>query len=75
MDELIRQITERTGISQAQAQGAAETVLDFVEQKLPAPLAGQVRGLLNSDQAGSAVKQGQQMLDNLGGIGGLFGKK
>jgi nucleoid DNA-binding protein len=72
MDELIAQITQRTGISEQQARGAAETVIDFLEQKLPAPIAGQVRGLINSEHADSAVKQGQQMLGNLGG---MFGKK
>lgn len=72
MDELIKEITARTGISEQQARGAADTVLDFLEKKLPGPIAGQIRGFLDSEGAGNAVQQGKQMLDNLSG---MFGKK
>jgi hypothetical protein len=72
MDELIKEIMQRTGISEQQARGAADVALDFLEKKLPAPIAAQVRNFINSDQADGVVKQGMDMLDN---IGGMFGKK
>ena len=42
MDELIKRITERTGISEDQARTAVTTVTGFLKEKLPAPIAGQV---------------------------------
>jgi hypothetical protein len=69
MDELINLVSQRAGLSQEQARAAVTTVLDFLKQKLPAPIAGQIDGLL----AGGGA------LGNLGdvtkGLGGLFGKK
>jgi Bacterial nucleoid DNA-binding protein len=39
MDELLSRVTERTGLSPEQAKSAVETVLGFLKEKLPAPLA------------------------------------
>jgi hypothetical protein len=65
MDELIKLVVEKTGISEEQARGAVATVVTFLKEKLPAPIAGQIDAVL----AGSGVS------DALKGIGGLFGKK
>ncbi|MBD0373764.1 MAG: hypothetical protein ICV60_23230 [Pyrinomonadaceae bacterium] len=78
MDELIKQVSERSGISEAQARTAVETVVGFIKERLPSPIAGQVDGVLSS-QAGAigsgidAVKD--RAGDMLGGLGGMFGKK
>lgn len=72
MDELIQQITSKTGISEANARSAIETVVNFLKTKLPAPLAGQLDGALGS--AGSALG-GLDVGNITSGIGGLFGKK
>ena len=42
MDELIKRVSEKTGISEDQARSAVTTVLGFLKEKLPAPLAGQI---------------------------------
>jgi hypothetical protein len=42
MDELVKLVTEKAGISQDQAQKAVTTVLGFLKQKLPAPVAGEL---------------------------------
>lgn len=68
MEQLIKQITERTGISEQQAQQAVETVLTFLKGRLPAPLASQLDNAL----AGDLSSLGDQAQDALGG---LFGKK
>lgn len=67
MDELLKLVSEKANISADQAKQAVETVLNFLGDKLPAPIAAQVKGLL----AGGADK----VDDALKGIGGLFGKK
>ena len=74
MDELIKQVTEKTGISEAQARTAVETVVGFLKDKLPAPVAGQVDGVLGG-AAGAVGGLAGQAGDMLGGIGGMFGGK
>ena len=70
MDEIIKLVTEKVGIPADKAQQAVETVLGFVKDKLPAPIADQVTGLLEGGAGGVG--------DALGGItdklGGMFGK-
>ncbi len=71
MDQLIAQITQRTGISDEQAKQAVETVMTFIKAKLPEPLASQVDGVLGG--SGSPL---DSITDQLpGGLGGMFGKK
>ena len=72
MEELIRQVAERTGISEAQAQTAVTTVLGFIKARLPEPLAGQLDGLLGG-AAGAAGGLAGQAGDLLGGLGGMLG--
>ncbi len=72
MDELINQITSRTGISHEQAQQAVEMVVEFAKSKLPEPLAAQLDGLMGGGGSGDMLSQVQ---DQLGNLGGLFGDK
>ena len=68
MDELIKLVTKKVGIPEAQAKQAVETVLAFLKDKLPAPVASQIEGVLSGGE-----------MPDVGGIGkklgGLFGKK
>jgi hypothetical protein len=72
MDELINQITSRTGISQDQATQAVGMVVSFVKGKLPEPLASQLDGFVGSGGSAPGVAgmqdQVQQQLGNLGGM-------
>ncbi len=70
MEELIKLVSQKTGLPEAQAKVAVDTVLGFLKQKLPAPLAGQLDGLLEGGGPNSALGG----LD-LGGLGDLLGKK
>lgn len=69
MNELVKLVVDKTGISESQAEKAIATVLDFLKQKLPAPIAGQIDGLLKG--GGQAADAG----DLVKGLGGLLGKK
>ena len=72
MDELIKQVVERTGISEEQARSAVETVLGFLKTRLPEPIAGQLDGFVGG--AGGAVGGlADKAGDVLGGLGGMFG--
>ena len=68
MEELIKRITEKTGISEDQARTAVTTVSSFLKEKLPAPLAGQVDNVL-SGAGGMSDKLG----DVASTVGGIFG--
>ena len=52
MEEIVRQISERAGISAAQARQAAEIVLEYAKAHLPGQIAAQVETILSD---GSAV--------------------
>ncbi len=65
MEELIKMVVKKVGISEAQAKQAVETVLGFLKDKLPEPIAGQLDAVLEGDMSG---------LDDLaGGVMKLFG--
>ncbi|MBA3241233.1 MAG: DUF2267 domain-containing protein [Acidobacteria bacterium] len=74
MDELIKQVTERAGISEAQARSAVETVMGFLKDRLPAPIAGQVDGLIGG-ASGAIGGIANTAGDVLGGLGGMLGGK
>lgn len=78
MDELIKQVSERTGISEDKARTAIDTVVGFLKERLPSPIAGQVDNVLNSS-AGAIGSAGDAIADKagdlLGGLGGVFGNK
>jgi uncharacterized protein (DUF2267 family) len=67
MDELIKLVANKVGISEAQAKQAVDTVLGFLKDKLPGPIAGQIEAALEGDVGGLG--------DLAGGLGGLLGKK
>jgi len=77
MDELINLITEKTGIPPDVAKPAAEVVIGFLKQKLPAPVGSQIDSVLGMQApSGAASQEGQQEAGGLGHmLGGLFGKK
>ena len=67
MDDLIKQITERTGLPADQARAAAQTTIDFLKEKLPESMRGYVDMALNSGMIDDVANQAGSIL------GGLFG--
>lgn len=72
MNELINLIVQKTGISQENAQKAAQTAIDFLKTKLPAPIASQVDAVLAGDMSGIAGQAGEMVK---GKLGGAFGEQ
>ena len=68
MDELIKMVTSKAGISEKQAEDAIEAVMKFVKDKLPGPLGSQVEGLLSGGDMPDLGDLGDT-------LGGLLGKK
>jgi hypothetical protein len=72
MDELINQITSRTGISEDQARQVVEMVFSFAKDKLPEPIASYLDGLIGAGDAPEGMLE--QLQGQMGNLGGLFGK-
>lgn len=65
MEELVALVVEKTGLSEKQAEMAVEVVLNFVKEKMPPAVAGQIDNLLEGEGGlGNAADM----------LGGLFGK-
>jgi hypothetical protein len=64
MNELIEQLKSRVGLDDNKAHSAAQTVLDFLKQRLPAPVASQLDSALSGGVEGIKDQ-----------IGGVLGKK
>jgi len=70
MDELVKLVSHKVGLSEEMAKTAVETVVGYLKDKLPAPIAGQIDGLLGG--GGMPADLGDTAK---GLLGGLFGKK
>ena len=70
MNEIIQRLTEKTGLSEENANAAVDTVVGFLKEKLPDSMASQIDGLL----AGGAG-MGERVGSIAKGIGGMFGRK
>jgi len=67
MDELVKMVSKKTGISEALAKQAVEIVVGYLKRKLPAPVASQIDGILGGGTS--------QVADVAKGLGGLLKKK
>jgi hypothetical protein len=71
MDELVKVVAERAGIPEDKARTAVNTVMGFLQERLPASVASQLENLTSSvggnvaDMAGGVI----------GGLGGMLGGK
>lgn len=73
MQELINQVSQRTGMPADKARMAVDTVVGYLKQHLPGPLANQLDGAVGGQQ--ESGQQGSAMGEAAGKIGGMFGKK
>jgi hypothetical protein len=66
MDELIASVVEKTSLNEEEAAVVIKLVLDFIKDKLPPVVGGQIDNLLDGEGGlGGAADM----------LGGLFGKK
>lgn len=62
MDEIVKLVSEKTGLNKEMSEMAVKLVLDYIKEKLPAPVSAQVDVVLGADDAADM-------------LGGLFGGK
>lgn len=66
MDELIALVSEKTGLSKEMSKVAVDTVLGYLKERLPEPIAGRIDDVIEGMDASG--------LDELtGGLGSLLG--
>lgn len=68
MDELVKQVSQRTGLPADQAKAAVEAVIGVLKGMLPPAIAGQLDSLLGGSGGSSNPN------DPLGGLGGMLGR-
>jgi len=56
MDELVKSVADRVGISEDQAKKAVDIVVGSLKQRLPGSVSGQVDSLLAGGSAADAAK-------------------
>ncbi len=69
MDELLKQVTAKTGMSAEQVKPVVDSVLGFLKEKLPGGLGGHIDTLLGGEGGG------MNLGDVAKNLGGLFGGK
>jgi uncharacterized membrane protein len=65
MDELAKLISQKVGVSEAQAKQAIEMVLSHLKERLPAPIASQIDGVVSGGGLGGVA----------GALGGILGNR
>jgi hypothetical protein len=63
MEELIRLVSQKVGLTEEQSRSAVEITVNFLKQQLPAPIAGQLDSVLG--RSGPADDQGKGLGDFL----------
>ena len=69
MDEVVKLVSEKAGISEEKAKIAVQVVAGVLKDRMPEAMAGQVDAYLKGE--GNSKNLG----DMAGKIGGMFGKK
>ena len=64
--ELVKLVSSKTGLNEDMATQAVDLVINFLKQKLPPELSGQLDSLLSGQEPSSGI---------MGAVKGLFGKK
>ena len=68
IDELVNRVSEKTGLSEEQSRQAAETVIGFLKERLPEPIAGQIDKYVSGEGGDGGIA------DSVSGLaGGMFG--
>ncbi|HEX6533394.1 MAG TPA: hypothetical protein VF041_02285 [Gemmatimonadaceae bacterium] len=68
MDEIIQLVSQKVGIPADKAQLAVSTVIGYLKDKLPSPIAAQLDGVVKGGASSSGLA------DMAKNVGGMFGK-
>lgn len=72
MDELVKLLAEKTGLPEDKARMAAETVIGFLMQRLPATVGEQLNSILSAPASAGFAEKVKGMSET---VAALFTKK
>ena len=72
MDELIKLLTEKTGLPDDKARVAVEVVVGFLKQRLPGSVGEQLNAFVSGTAGGGLTEKVKGIAEN---VGGVFTKK
>ena len=70
MNEIIQRLVDKTGLSEDKARAAVDTVMGFLKEKLPAPIASQIDSVMSG-----GAGEGGEPAGVAEGLSGMFSKK
>jgi len=74
MDETVSRVAQKTGLSPERAKSAAQSVLEFLKTKLPAPMAENLSRIMSGGTA--PTESGSGILGSAtSALGNIFGRK
>lgn len=71
MNDIIKMVASKTGMSESMAKTAVDVVVNQLKSKLPAGVGGQIDSLMGDKSSG---KSSNPLGGLLGKLGGMFGK-
>jgi hypothetical protein len=74
MDDLINRVSAKTGLSQDQSKAAVESVIGFLKERLPAPLASGLDSLIGGAEGSGEGSNEGLASKATAALGSLFGK-
>lgn len=66
MEDLIKMVSEKAGITADQAKSAVEAVVGFVKEKMPAGVGDKIAGFLEGKEGGGLAGMAAGIKDKLG---------
>ncbi len=74
MNELVAQVSQRSGLSLEDSQKAVEAVLEVLKSRLPAPMASHLQSFIDGGMQGEMSALGGEAAELLKGkLGGMLG--
>jgi hypothetical protein len=74
MDEMINAVAGKTGLSPDQSRAAVESVIGFLKEKLPAPLASALDSFIGGAEGSAEGSNEGLASEAAAALGNLFGK-
>ena len=72
MDELVKLLTEKTGLADDKARIAVDVVVGFLKQRLPSSVGEQLNAIVSGTAGGGLTEKVKGIAES---VGGVFTKK
>ena len=66
MNDMVKMVATKAGISEAQAKSAVDAVMDHLMKMMPGPMAEQMKGMMTGGGMGGMMDAAKGMLGGMG---------